>query len=215
IRGFCFSARLTADHEILPIWRGTRLYKLIDGGGLFVEVSPTGQKAWRFQYRFAGRFEAQRARSDGPARGEGVTARSIGATVPARAPTARLMALSVRRCSAESAAIEDIPSSMRPKGTRNERESASPLQLRHVSRYRLQLWLPASRRADRRRLQPAMPMRYAMPVRKAVPMRRRSQLRPSLNRFIPRDAGGLRMAAAGTLTSRVDPSPLAPKGTCP
>jgi integrase len=32
----------------------TRLYKLSDGGGLFVEVSPTGQKTWRYQYRFAG-----------------------------------------------------------------------------------------------------------------------------------------------------------------
>ncbi len=31
-----------------------RLYKLSDGGGLFVEVSPTGQKTWRYQYRFAG-----------------------------------------------------------------------------------------------------------------------------------------------------------------
>ena len=31
-----------------------RLYKLSDGGGLFVEVSTTGQKTWRYQYRFAG-----------------------------------------------------------------------------------------------------------------------------------------------------------------
>jgi hypothetical protein len=49
--------------------------------------------------------------------GDGVTIRSIGETAPARAPTVRLMALSVRGGSAESAAIEDIPSSMQPEGT--------------------------------------------------------------------------------------------------
>jgi integrase len=32
-----------------------KLYKLSDGGGLFVEVSPAGQKTWRYQYRFGGR----------------------------------------------------------------------------------------------------------------------------------------------------------------
>jgi len=31
-----------------------KLYKLSDGGGLFVEVSPAGQKTWRYQYRFGG-----------------------------------------------------------------------------------------------------------------------------------------------------------------
>ena len=31
-----------------------RLYKLSDGGGLFVEVSSAGQKNWRYQYRFGG-----------------------------------------------------------------------------------------------------------------------------------------------------------------
>ena len=55
----------------------------------------------------------------------------------------------------------------------------SPLQLHHLSRRRLHLRLPASRRANRRRLRPAVPMRRAMPVRRAVPMRRRRQLRPS------------------------------------
>jgi hypothetical protein len=49
--------------------------------------------------------------------GDDVTTRSIGETVAARVPTVRLMGLSVRRCSAESAAIEDIPSSMQPEGT--------------------------------------------------------------------------------------------------
>jgi hypothetical protein len=63
------------------------------------------------------RRPAQRARSGSPARGDGVTARSIGETAPARAPTVRLIGLSVRRCTAESAAIEDTPSSMQPEGT--------------------------------------------------------------------------------------------------
>jgi hypothetical protein len=31
-----------------------KLYKLSDGGGLFVEVSPAGQKTWQYQYRFGG-----------------------------------------------------------------------------------------------------------------------------------------------------------------
>jgi integrase len=30
-------------------------YKLSDGGGLFVEISPGGQKSWRYQYRYAGK----------------------------------------------------------------------------------------------------------------------------------------------------------------
>ena len=38
-----------------------RLYKLSDGGGLFVEVSTTGQKTWRYQYRFAGAAETSRS----------------------------------------------------------------------------------------------------------------------------------------------------------
>ena len=31
-----------------------KLYKLTDGGGLFIEVSAAGLKAWRYQYRFGG-----------------------------------------------------------------------------------------------------------------------------------------------------------------
>jgi hypothetical protein len=58
------------------------------------------------------RRPAQRARSASPARRDGVTTRSIGETAPARVPTVRLMGLSVRCCGAESAAIEDLPSSM-------------------------------------------------------------------------------------------------------
>jgi len=55
---------------------------------------------------------AQRARSGSPARGDGATTRSISKTAPARVPTIRLKGLSVRYCTAESAAIEDTPSSM-------------------------------------------------------------------------------------------------------
>ena len=31
-----------------------KLYKLTDGGGLFIEVSAAGLKTWRYQYRFGG-----------------------------------------------------------------------------------------------------------------------------------------------------------------
>src|SRR5690625_4613229 len=30
-------------------------YKLSDGGGMYLEVTPTGRKYWRFKYRFFGR----------------------------------------------------------------------------------------------------------------------------------------------------------------
>jgi hypothetical protein len=56
------------------------------------------------------------ARFDGPAGGAGVTIRSMSETAAARATTVRLTGLSVRCGSDESAAIEDIPSSMQPKG---------------------------------------------------------------------------------------------------
>jgi Arm DNA-binding domain len=29
-------------------------YKLSDGGGLYLQVSPAGLKTWRYQYRFGG-----------------------------------------------------------------------------------------------------------------------------------------------------------------
>jgi hypothetical protein len=45
----------------------------------------------------------------------GATTRSIGETAAARVPTVRLMGLSSRRCTVESATIEDIPSSMQPE----------------------------------------------------------------------------------------------------
>ena len=31
-----------------------KLYKLSDGGGLFIEVSAAGLRTWRYQYRFGG-----------------------------------------------------------------------------------------------------------------------------------------------------------------
>ena len=33
----------------------TKSYNLSDGGGLYVLVKPNGTKAWRFNYRFAGK----------------------------------------------------------------------------------------------------------------------------------------------------------------
>jgi hypothetical protein len=30
-------------------------YKLYDSGGLFLFITPTGAKGWRFKYRFGGR----------------------------------------------------------------------------------------------------------------------------------------------------------------
>jgi hypothetical protein len=74
----------------------------------------------------------------------GATTRSTGATVPALAHTTCLIGLFARRTSADSAAIEDIPSSMQPKETHHERHQANPLQLRRLSGHRLPLRLPAS-----------------------------------------------------------------------
>src|SRR5208337_2918273 len=33
----------------------SKLYRLFDGGGLYLEVSPTGGKYWRYKYRYAGK----------------------------------------------------------------------------------------------------------------------------------------------------------------
>lgn len=30
-------------------------YKLSDGGGLYIEISPSGGKWWRYKYRFGGK----------------------------------------------------------------------------------------------------------------------------------------------------------------
>jgi hypothetical protein len=32
-----------------------KTYKLFDGGGLYLEVAPTGSRWWRLKYRFAGK----------------------------------------------------------------------------------------------------------------------------------------------------------------
>lgn len=32
-----------------------KAYKLADGGGLYLEIFPTGGKSWRLKYRFAGK----------------------------------------------------------------------------------------------------------------------------------------------------------------
>ena len=29
-----------------------KMYKLFDGGGLYIQIEPTGGKLWRYQYRF-------------------------------------------------------------------------------------------------------------------------------------------------------------------
>ena len=42
----------TAIRNVKPAEKPTRLF---DGGGLYLEVSPTGGKWWRFKYRFAGK----------------------------------------------------------------------------------------------------------------------------------------------------------------
>jgi len=84
------------------------------------------------------------ARGAGSGRADSVTARSNGRTVAARAQTACLIGLSARRTSADSAVIEDIPSSIPPKETHHERHQANPLQLRRLCRHRLPLRLPAS-----------------------------------------------------------------------
>jgi hypothetical protein len=46
--------RLT-DTAIRNARPGDRLRKLFDGDGLYLSVSPTGHKAWRFKYYFDGK----------------------------------------------------------------------------------------------------------------------------------------------------------------
>lgn len=103
------------------------------------------------------------------------------------------MPLAPGRGRADSAAIEDIPSSMQPKDPCHEPHPANDLQLQSLSRHRLRLRLSGSRRASHWRLWPAMPLRPA------VPLRQRRPLRPVLNRPpAGPDAGGGRAAVAGT-----------------
>ncbi|MEO8280304.1 MAG: hypothetical protein ABI564_11485 [Ideonella sp.] len=134
------------------------------------------------------------ARVGSPARSDGATNQSIRETAPARVPTVCLMGLSVRFGNTESAAIEDIRSSMPTKENHHERHPTSPLQLHHLSRNRLRLRVPASR----------LRLRTTVPMRRAMPMCRRDQLRPVLSRI-----------AAGILKMRLDPAPTPKEGTCP
>lgn len=45
------------DTKLRNLKPGEKLYQESDGGGLFVEVTPGGTKAWRLRYRLAGRQE--------------------------------------------------------------------------------------------------------------------------------------------------------------
>ena len=38
-----------------------KAYKLFDGGGLFIQIEPTGNKLWRFRYRFEGKDKMERS----------------------------------------------------------------------------------------------------------------------------------------------------------
>jgi hypothetical protein len=98
--------------------------------------------------------------------------RSTCATVPASARAARLKRLPRRCRSAESAAIEDIPSSIHPKETHHERHEAKPLPLRRLPCPGLLLRLPTARRTKGLRLR----------LRHAVQVRRCLQLRQGLSR---------------------------------
>jgi hypothetical protein len=43
------------DTQIKRIKRGSTPYKLSDGGGLFLWVTPSGEKIWRWTYRHGGK----------------------------------------------------------------------------------------------------------------------------------------------------------------
>lgn len=40
-----------------------KAYRLADGGGMYLEISPTGNKWWRLKYRFAVRMEVTQRRA--------------------------------------------------------------------------------------------------------------------------------------------------------
>jgi hypothetical protein len=87
------------------------------------------------------------------------TIRSTHATVPASSRTARLKPLSQPGAIAQSASIDDIPSSRNAKETHHERSSAKHLPLYQLPWPDLYLWLPASRYATSLCLWPAVQMR--------------------------------------------------------
>lgn len=43
--------------QVKAIEPGNRIKKLFDGGGLYIEVRPSGGKFWRYAYRFGGRLQ--------------------------------------------------------------------------------------------------------------------------------------------------------------
>ncbi len=43
------------DTEIKNAKAKEKPYKLFDGGGLFIEITPNGSKLWRLKYRFEGK----------------------------------------------------------------------------------------------------------------------------------------------------------------
>ena len=46
---------MLTDKQIVNARAKVKPYRLSDGGGLYLEVSPTGSKYWRMKYRFAGK----------------------------------------------------------------------------------------------------------------------------------------------------------------
>lgn len=47
------------DTELRRLKPREKTYKKGDGGGLFVQVTPSGSKLWRLKYRFEGREKLQ------------------------------------------------------------------------------------------------------------------------------------------------------------
>ncbi len=46
---------MLTEKKLLSLERKARLYRLADGGGLCIEVPPTGSPRWRYRYRFNGK----------------------------------------------------------------------------------------------------------------------------------------------------------------
>ena len=58
---------------------GDKPIRLADGGGLYLEIAPTGGKLWRWKYRFGGkekRLGVGHLSGHGAARGKGTPRRS-------------------------------------------------------------------------------------------------------------------------------------------
>src|SRR5579864_4306916 len=45
------------DVQIKKAKPSDRPYKLFDGGGMFLYVTPTGGKVWRWQFRYQGKYQ--------------------------------------------------------------------------------------------------------------------------------------------------------------